>query len=330
MNKDIGFSLDPHATDAPHTHDATGDGLTAWEEYRGYWTDGTADSTTPRHHRLSPARKELLVQVSSPEMTSLMAEAGYGPAANTNALSAFNVNEIMQKVAQFYCDPECGAGIDLYWVNRPLKPLPVGIPIDYLNGTGRPDAFSYTDPMFYLQPNSPVCSNELNGMTQIMADGLYRNVYDLPTHNALFAGESQTFMSEIASNRDPSQKGFLVVLFKTRAATVLNNGSVRPIGTPACRAFLDGNTVEQGALILTTMVSEENPFRYGQVHYTEAQFKGYLSWAVVHEIAHLIGCEDNFNASGILMGARTPIESTTASSAELLQINLKNRKGVTQ
>jgi len=90
---------------------------------------------------------------------------------------------------------------------------------------------------------------------------------------------------------------------------------------------------QQGAIILTTNVSEENPFAYGQQHYNQADFISFLAWGVGHEIGHLImgnGDADHSPGSGNLMGARTPIGGTTVSPAELLRINLKNRKGVTQ
>jgi len=282
--------------------------------------------------------KSLSVQVSAPELASLLAEAGAGPAANTNALSAFNVDNIMQSVAQLYAHPTKGAGIDLYWVKRPLAPPALGGPIDYGNGTGRPNAFSYTGEMFY-EPVPPVYPNNLTGAAQIVDDLPLLNILKLPAYRQLFRGEDEIFKSEIANNRDPSLKGFIPVLFKARAAMIeARDGNTYAFRSNA-RAYTEDvpndpdSVKKQGAIILTTNVSEENPFAYGQQHYSQADFISYLAWAVAHEIGHLLmgkGNADHSPGSGVLMGGRTLIGSTTAQSGEMSKMNLKMRKGVTQ
>jgi len=313
------------------SHASGGDGLTVWQEYRGYIVDGGPGFTGTRHVSLSPFRKELLVQVSAPELASLMAEAGYGDAANTNALSAFDVDNIMLSVAELYADMSRGAGIDLYWVNRELNPLPIGGSVSYGNGYGRPDAFRYDGQMFY-EPDPPVFPNDLTGTAQIVDDLPLLNILKLPAYRQLFKGEDEIFKNEITNNRDPSLKGFIPVVFKARAAMIeARDGNTYAFRSNLCRAYLLGNVTEQGAIILTTNVSEENPFAYGQQHYNQADFISFLAWAVAHEIAHLIGCDDMLNpASGSLMGLRTLIGGTTISSTELSQINRNTRKGVTQ
>ena len=77
------------------------------------------------------------------------------------------------------------------------------------------------------------------------------------------------------------------------------------------------------------MVSEENPFMYGEDHYDKDGFISILAWAVAHEISHLIGVE-HFSGSNNLMGARVPIGDTVIASEEIMMINLKNRIGVTE
>jgi hypothetical protein len=55
---------DPDGSGALGAHATDGDALTVWEEYRGFVFDGPADwGGTVGHKRLSPARKNLLVQV---------------------------------------------------------------------------------------------------------------------------------------------------------------------------------------------------------------------------------------------------------------------------
>jgi hypothetical protein len=323
-------ALGGRRADGTYSHAGTGDGLTVFQEYRGYEVDGGADFTAARHVRLSPALKELLVQVN--EQDGMAGDVGTGPAANPSAFAAFNKTQVMQNVAQFYCHPTRGAGIDLYWVNRPFVPV-VGQPIDYgTNGVGRADAYRYAGPMFYYQPATPVCSNELSGSTHVITDGLYRKIFGVPAHNVLFPPQDVSFKLEIEQNRDNSLSGFTVLLFKARSAAVRNDGVVRPLDPPVCRTYASDDipATQQGVVILSVMVSEENPFNYAQPHYSPGQFENYLIWAVAHEIGHLIAGEEHSHGSGGLMGPRTPIDGTTISGEECLRIDLKNRKGMTQ
>jgi hypothetical protein len=55
-----------------------------------------------------------------------------------------------------------------------------------------------------------------------------------------------------------------------------------------------------------------------------------LTWAIAHEIGHLIAGEEHPDGSGELMGSRKAIDETTVSGEEGSRINLRNRKGVTQ
>jgi hypothetical protein len=323
-------ALGNRRTDGSYSHADTGDGLTVMDEYRGYLLDGGADFAGTRHKRLSPALKELLVQAN--EQENMAGDVGTGPAANPTAFAAFNKTLVMQSVAQFYSNPTRGAGIDLYWVSRPFVPV-VGSAIDYeTNGVGRADAYRYTGQMFYYQPTTPVCSNELSGSTQIITDGLYRKIFGVPAHNVLFPPQEGILKLEIEQNRDNNLSGFTMLLFKSRSATILNNGVVRPIDPPACRTYASDDipVTQQGVVILSVMVSEENPFNYAQPHYLSGQFTSYLMWATAHEIGHLIAGEEHSQGSGGLMGSRTPIDDTTISGEECLRIDLKSRKGVTQ
>ena len=86
----------------------------------------------------------------------------------------------------------------------------------------------------------------------------------------------------------------------------------------------------KGAIILTTNFSEEAPFAYGEPHYTGVQFKSFLAWATAHEIFHLLIGDWHFNGINNLMGDRVAVENAVVLPAELLQMNLKTRRGVTQ
>jgi len=112
LGDDEPAALGVRRTDVTYSHADTGDGLSVMDEYRGYVLDGGAYFTSTRHVRFSPALKELLVQVN--ELPGMASQNSFNPAA----LSAYSFNSVMQQVAQFYCHPTRGLGIDLYWCRR--------------------------------------------------------------------------------------------------------------------------------------------------------------------------------------------------------------------
>ncbi len=279
-----------------------GDGLTVLDEYRGYLLDGGADFT------------------------------GTGPAANPSAFATFNKTQAMQEVAKFYCHPTRGAGIDLYWVNRPFVPL-TGPAIDYgTNGTGRADAYRYTGQMFYQQPPAVVCSNEVDGSTWIIADNKYsKHLNNKPVYEEIFPPEGGVHKLLLGANRDLSLSSFTLLLFLSRQSFVLNNGSVRPAPPPSCLTYLDGDDfASQGSFVFAVMVSEEAPFTYSESHYTTGQFQEHLWWSTAHELGHLIlGGYHAPMGTGSLMSSRSFLSTCVVSTEELFLIDLKTRKGVT-
>ena len=96
-----------YGADAEH---ADSDGLTAFEEYRGFFLDGGPGITTPRHRRLSVAKKELLVECSvmdgigSVSVSLVIPESDFEDEGNdANAFAqAFDVDERMASVADFF------------------------------------------------------------------------------------------------------------------------------------------------------------------------------------------------------------------------------------
>jgi hypothetical protein len=79
-----------------------GDGLSALDEYRGYFLDGGPGITTPKHHRLSVARKNALFQfIVMPEITDGNTAGNFAnPAAQ-----AFDPAQRFQKVSTFFKTP---------------------------------------------------------------------------------------------------------------------------------------------------------------------------------------------------------------------------------
>jgi len=329
-------ALGNRRTDGSYSHAAAGDGLTVQQEYRGRVVDGGAGFTGSRHVRFSPARKELFVQVSVPELASLLAETGTGPAANTGALSAFDVDEIMQSVAQLYAHSTKGAGIDLYWVKRPFVPLQGPAVMN------RPNAYRYTGDMEYRPEQQPsVFPTSLNGSAWISADWEYRKLVGRTAHNVVFPTHNGMFELMMEENRDMVLSRFVMLLMPSRHAHVMGTGIPVPDNPPyttipqLANAFCitDIHTpnfpLRWGAVVNLVGLAEEAPFAYSEPHYNDNNFKQILAWAIAHEIAHLLGCSDNPVGSGILMGPRCFISACTVSSFEISQINLKNKKGAT-
>lgn len=93
------------------THKSRGDSLTPFQEYRGFILDGGGfdgaglNGHAGGHKRLSPALKELLVEVDTM------------PKANVvNMPTAARLKTIMEGVAKGFSDKDSGAGIRTYWV----------------------------------------------------------------------------------------------------------------------------------------------------------------------------------------------------------------------
>lgn len=90
-------------TEPKEPHETEGDGLTVFEEYRGFILGGGRDENGPHeggHRRLSPARKELLVHAS---MIPGLPEEGLP-------------KNFMPGVAELYNHPEHGVDIDIHWI----------------------------------------------------------------------------------------------------------------------------------------------------------------------------------------------------------------------
>ncbi len=90
-------------TEPLEPHETEGDGLTVFEEYRGFMLDGGRDENGPHdggHRRLSPARKECLVHVSM--IPGLPADG--------------QPENFMPGIAELYNHPTDGVLVDIHWI----------------------------------------------------------------------------------------------------------------------------------------------------------------------------------------------------------------------
>ena len=267
----------------------------------------------------------------------LTADAPEGGAINLNIdWGTFDKALIMQKVAQFYCDYDRGAGIDLYWVNRPFKTLTTQQPI-----MGRPNGYRYTGDMLYFPKQGATVTGDLNGSTWISSDAEYRATVPLVDYRKIFPSSRGIYHQMLEENRYSELSGFVLLLLLSRDAAIIqmNNGTVevRPQGPNAFTMLEDNNVPydehQEGSVVNISAIAEERPFDVdiaGVDHYTNTEFLDVLGYAIAHELFHLL-CGPNHTANpGTVFGTGPKLSTLTTPSSELLMVNLKGRRGVTR
>ena len=90
---------------------------------------------------------------------------------------------------------------------------------------------------------------------------------------------------------------------------------------------------QQGAIVCLAGMAEERPFATrieGGTHYSNVEFLDVAGYSIAHELFHLLcGPDDNLSA-GTVFGTGPKLSTLQAPLSEVLQINLKERRGVTQ
>jgi len=324
------------------SHGAAGDGLTVWQEYRGYWVDGSKSTTEPHHTRLSPARKELLVQVN--ELPGMAQQVSFNP---DNALAAYDVNTVMQQVADFYGDISRGLGIDLYWVRRdftafgpPYTPelLP---PVDHQErfyGEVRQEYWSSDDLV-----NRILITKSLPYATSFIRydNRLTTPPFDTQGNFVLYkqlAGRPETEF--IRESRDPNLKDFVKLVMLDRRSdlqvTISNGQTIFWTDVQqdnAVTPIINNAPTLQGSWICVCAIAEEGVAMTGlRRHYTATEFNQRLVWATAHELCHLLIGGSHFNQPGYLMTGNLPapagIDTITAGCDEIQLIDLKGRRSI--
>ena len=313
-------------TDGSYSHAAPGDGLTVWQEYRGYWVDGGFGIDDPRHARLSPADKELLVQVAAQD--DYLSGIGTGDATNPAAVQQFNLDEGMQAVADFYRDETRGLGIEMFWVRTPFT-----MPAYYIGWGIWTNYYHYSGEIECAETeNGPTTSVITNGTMWIYRDNQLVSE-NLQKFKELYGfADMSTF---IAKNRNDTLYGdFVKVAFPSRTGIRMDDGSYRTTSRNHAEAYFTGTDVMiQGAHIDVVSISEEE-FIEGRANYTEQTFVDVLEYCGGHEIFHLIGGRHSDvpiippNQPGAIMDSFRPLNLVTVSPDELLQIDLPNKASV--
>ena len=313
-------------TDGSYSHGAPGDGLTVWQEYRGYWLDGGFGIDGPRHLRLSLADKELLVQVMAQD--DYLSGVGTGDATNPDAVQAFSLDDEMNAVAAFYRDETRGLGIEMFWVRTPFT-----MPLTYFAFGIWTNYYHYTGEIECAETeNGPTTSVITNGTMWIYRDN--KLAVDSPQRFKATYGHANMGIF-IAKNRDDTLYGdFVKVAFPSRTGIRQEDGSYQTTSHNHAEAYFTGADVMiQGAHIDVVSISEER-FIDGKINYTVQTFVDVLEYCVGHEICHLIGGRHGLvpitppSQPGAIMDSFRPLNLITGSQGELLQIDLPNRASV--
>jgi len=271
---------------------------------------------------------------------NIITDIGTGNAINLNInWNQFDKTATMQRVAQFYCDYDFGAGIDLYWGNRQFKTL-VGPEIDLGNGNRRDNAYRYDGDMEYTPKPGATVLGDLNGKTWISSDTEYKPTVPSTTYEEIFPPANGMFRFMMRQNRDDQLHGFVLLLLLSRYAEVARENNFAPYKTrPKLEnafsilddPYMPNDSRRRGAVVNLAGVAEERPFNIhiaGLTHYSNAEFLDVVAYCIAHELFHLLWGLDLISQNG-LSGIFLPLSQITVSSAELQQINLKNRIGVT-
>jgi len=338
LGDDEPAALGVRRTDGTYSHADTGDGLSVMDEYRGYVLDGGADFTSTRHVRLSPALKELLVQVN--ELPGMASQNSFNPAA----LSAYSFNSVMQQVAQFYCHPTRGLGIDLYWCRRDFTVFGPSYTPEFLPPVEHLERFSGETWQIFLDASLSYVSNTLSaGQSQIRYDNrLLTPPFDTSENLDLFRELAKRPESAfLQESRDPLLGQFVKLVLVDRRSDLELSSASGPVSAAKLRPdnakthLVSTDSSLEGAHVCVASMSDEGVVLPNvNRHYTANEFVNELVWAVAHELGHLLIGAQHYSSSTALMTNTSPapygIPLITAESTEIHDVNLKNRHSTSQ
>lgn len=273
---------DPDGAGNISPHAAAGDGLSVFNEYRGYVLDGGPAVSAPTHRRLSIARKELLVEVS--EADGIATTANNGTNTNRAALqAAYNFTAIMGSVSAFYRDPTDGAEIDLYWCRDTFYPV-AGV-VSYSNPAAPPyfDAyFKHGDGVHFESP--PVNPDPVtNGGNTVVWDHKWRAA-NQPSHDLRYLGGE---MSLIRASRNDVTLGDFVKLFLGHRHAQILTAQTRIYSSNAKTGENSTTAENNGSLVFVSGIADENLAK-GVALYDSTTLRKVLDYAIAHEIGHLV------------------------------------------
>ena len=318
-----------------------GDALTPLEEYRGFFLDGGPNLNAPRHHRLSVARKDLLVECSEmdgialtggslpPDTGSGFVDQGNDPNAYAQS---YSLTSTMSHVSNFFSqdgpptgsNPQYfpGAAIDTWWVKDKLNDIGYVV---YQNGAmGASHKYSgpYTD--FQRDSNG---NRERNGWLSIATDLILLSS-DGIRHSELYGGGQGVAILANYQNRNTQCRNFVKLALQGRKGFKSSNGNFYAKSQEAAREQDERHEPDrptyQGAAIFVNSLAEERDLT------SQAEFTNRLQISVAHELAHLfVGNDENhFVGDGHLLSAN--VLGTSFVQDEIVAIKLRKRASINQ
>ena len=293
---------DPDGAALINSHKTSGDGLSTLKEYRGFVVDWGHDCSGG-HKRMSIALKELLVEVS--EMGGIQTAI----AAGTNSSASYDLQAIQSRVTDLYKDQ---MGICIYWVNDDVV-APVNI-------TSQSASSSPSMPMAeFGGPNFKYGDKQLA-------------ITDPLAHSANFEfttdanGDVLSYLSKgFQDQRQANYTGledFIRARFTTRDVLRVPQASGYVDYWPSSQ---NAEWDEKGLRLQATAIAEEGG------NYIEI-----VSYALAHEVAHLLIPSDDGHAGGNLPSAlmsesNSPINSISGisvTSDDAILIDINSRRSV--
>ena len=356
---ELAKSMGPNR-DSPAMAD-DGDGLTALQEYRGFFLDGGPGIESPRHKRLSVSRKDLLVQTM--EVADIASLQANGQGSNWDAIKDYKLKDTMSEVSAFYRDTTKGGVIDLYWCRTVFDPVfrlengDPAAPINYIfldenqQETGR-----YTRNTHYAiegtslaslswQEPKPKVSGRFSvyddrwlrdqpsnaGGDDLLADLVYGAINNHTGHPRKF----------LAHGRDDDRlRDFIKFGFWSREAVVRVTVDDENLGTHGRHILSHRHSIgparevdqrqavederERGAYVFAADVAEEYYGPYGKGlagHHASDTFVKLLAYAAAHEIGHLLITEPLTGNEHSPPGNGIMSDEPTAKDLNVLRFN---------
>ena len=319
-----------------------GDGLTALQEYRGFFLDGGPGIDAPRHKHLSVARKELLVECS--EMEHIASVLGVfhndplrpglptdpGNQANHTA-QMYDLTNIMERVSRFYRNTARGGVLDLYWVRDPLNDRDhlVVCPSMFVRR-----AYQHIGTYSYIEAGATAYGH--SWLTVYHDRKLWED--DRERWMELYRPENELGIGIASKNRNPRCEHFVKLVLAGRKGYVNNAGEFRMSDIPhsggGTAIYADEKKTSviaaQAAIVYVNSLSECRPFDSAE------QFLDTLAYAFAHEIGHLIikpgdGLSENEHRLGdppSLMGSGSLLSALILHEDEIKNIDLRGRAGI--
>jgi hypothetical protein len=250
----------------------------------------------------------------------------------------------MRQVAQFYCHPTRGLGIDLYWARKDFTVLGTSFQPELLPFV--PHAYRHIGDI----PHDDLLNQAdlADGKLQVLHDLRLKtpSVFATPANQAFYQAFYHQRKPEefIAESRDPVLAQFVKVVLWDRLGDLYAASSNQTSATvllntdnAVTMTFSPRQPEKEGTRIHVVAMSEEgySTATNQKGHYTPDQFIDRLVYSIAHEIAHLlIGGWHNLNSSTTLMtntdNKPAGISAITTEAQDISLINLRNRYSVSQ